>query len=164
MGDVPADQKVNDTHTIPPQHIGSVAPQTTQINPISVGSTKEAGPTIIRTEAAPEKHTENEQSSEQQESMEKKHEVKHKKDVPDIHPDAAAAGVQVAPSASPFPTIYDIKVPLLKDEEIEADLHKDFWTSARWLAEICKYILWQAHIRLKKIGGRVVRERMERPF
>jgi hypothetical protein len=53
-----------------------------------------------------------------------------------------------------------VKVPVYKDEQIVENLQKNFWTGARWLAEMCKYILWQAHIKLRKVGDKIVRERI----
>ena len=84
--------------------------------------------------------------------------IKVVKQIPKIPKDAASVGVAVAPSAKPFPTIYDVKVPIYTDEQIEQNLHKSFWTGARWLAEMCKYLLWQSHIKLKKIGNRIIRQ------
>lgn len=129
--------------------------------PISTGTTKEAGPSRSTQEVGSEQESSEEQSAEMSQEEEKKTEtIRHRKDIPDIHPDAAKAGLQVAPSASQFPTIYDVKVPVYKDEQILENLHKNFWTGARWLAELCKYILWQAHIRLRKVGNKIVRERI----
>lgn len=131
---------------------------------VSTATSKESGPTILRQEVSSENSSENNEVQSEHQEKEANKSIQHKKDIPDIHPDAAQAGLQVAPSASPFPTIYDIKVPLLKDEEIEKDLHLNFFSGGRWLAEICRYILWQAHIRLKRIGGKVVRERIPDRF
>jgi hypothetical protein len=48
----------------------------------------------------------------------------------------------------------------MADDEIERGLHEDVFTGKRWLAEICRYLLLQARIVLKKVGGKVVRERL----
>lgn len=129
--------------------------------PISTGATKESGPSRSSQEVGSEQDSSGEQSVEAPAEEEKKKEtVRHKKETPDIHPEAAKAGLQVAPSASQFPTIYDVKVPVYKDEQIVENLQKNFWTGARWLAEMCKYILWQAHIKLRKVGDKIVRERI----
>lgn len=131
------------------------------IVPVSTGATKETGPSRSSQELGSEQEASEEQSAEtSQEDEKKKEPIRRRKDIPDIHPDAAKAGLQVAPSASPFPTIYDVKVPVYKDEQIVENLHQNFWTGARWLAELCKYILWQAHIRLRKVGNKIVRERI----
>lgn len=142
-------------------------PPQTQVkyDPISVSTTKESGSAgMLRSEASVEHKADDEQKVEQNIEKDTKHEVKKTKEHPDIHPDAAKAGVQIAPAASPFPTIYDVKVPVLKDDEIEKNLHGSFWSGARWLAEVCKYILWQAHIKLRKVGNKTVRERISQPF
>lgn len=153
--------------SIPPQQtpVASlpVNPPAQQV-PLTVGATKEAGPTILKQEAGQEVGQEEEASAEKGAETERKREVKKRQDIPDIHPEAAKAGLQVAPSVSPFPSLYDVKIPVLKDEEVEKNLHSDFWTGARWLAELCKYILLQAHIRLKKVGNKIVRERVIEKF
>lgn len=141
----------------------SPSTQTPVPSPISVGATKEAGPSVSKVERHVEDGGEMERPPEQSMKHEQKR-MSQRKDIPDIHPDAAKAGLQVAPSASQFPTIYDVKVPVLKDDEIESNLHQSFWTGARWLAELCKYILWQAHIKLKRVGGKIVRERISEKF
>ena len=139
----------------------TIAPPLPPPTPISTGATKELGPSRSSQEAGSEQEVSEEQSTEASQEEEKKKEtIRHRKDIPDIHPDAAKAGLQVAPSVSPFPTIYDVKVPVYKDEQIVENLQQNFWTGARWLAELCKYILWQAHIRLRKVGNKVVRERI----
>jgi len=149
-----------------PDTMNSSTPTSSQITitpppPISTGATKESGPSRSSQEVGSEQETPAEQSAESSPEEEKKKEtIRHKKETPDIHPEAAKAGLQVAPSASQFPTIYDVKVPVYKDEQIVDNLQQNFWTGARWLAELCKYILWQAHIKLRKVGGKVVRERI----
>lgn len=151
--------------TIAPPSPPPPPPQQTSPSPISTGTTKESGPSRSAQEVGSEQESPEEQSAEaSQEEEKKKDTIRHRKDIPDIHPDAAKAGLQVAPSASVFPTVYDVKVPIYKDEQILDNLHKNFWTGARWLAELCKYILWQAHIRLRKVGDKIVRERIpEKP-
>lgn len=140
-------------------------PQPPTPPPISTAPTKESGPSRSSPEVGSEQDAPVEQTAEaSHENEKKKHSVKHKKETPDIHPDAAKAGLQIAPSASQFPTIYDIKVPIYKDDQIVQNLQANFWTGARWLAEVCKHILWQAHIRLRKVGDKVVRERIPEKF
>ncbi len=99
-----------------------------------------------------------EKQSEDSESEKGKNTTKFTPKIPSISKEAKDAGLDVAPSAKPFPTIYDVKVPIYNDVQIEENLHKSFWTGARWLAEICKYLLWQSHIKLKKIGGKIIRQ------
>lgn len=45
----------------------------------------------------------------------------------------------------------------LSDQSIEQGLHAPITSSFRWLAELCLYILKQAHLTLKKVHGRLVR-------
>lgn len=101
-----------------------------------------------------------ESTQEEERSSEEESDVQKSKTVgttPKISDEAKKAGLSVAPSARQFPTIYDIKVPIFTDEQIESNLHKSFWTGAKWLAELGKYILWQSGIELKKIGKKVIR-------
>jgi len=152
-----SEPKIPQNQSTPPNDVVAPPPPT----PISTGATKESGPSRSSQEVGSEQEASGEQSVEAPAEEEKKKEtVRRKKETPDIHPEAAQAGLQVAPSASQFPTIYDVKVPVYKDEQIVENLHKNFWTGARWLAEMCKYILWQAHIKLRKVGDKIVRERI----
>lgn len=99
----------------------------------------------------------NNESTVEEENNEKSG-VKPVRQTPKISKDAEKGGLSLAPSAKPFPTIYDVKVPIYTDEQIEQNLHKSFWTGARWLAEFCKYVLWQSHIKLKKVGSKIIRQ------
>ena len=153
--------ETNQDPSILSDDVATQLPPPTPVTPISTGATKESGPSRSSQEVGSEQDSSGEQSVEAPAEEEKKKEtVRHKKETPDIHPEAAKAGLQVAPSASQFPTIYDVKVPVYKDEQIVENLQKNFWTGARWLAEMCKYILWQAHIKLRKVGDKIVRERI----
>jgi hypothetical protein len=102
-----------------------------------------------------------ENSSEKSDGVSKEKRIKIKDPTQvSISDDAAKAGLTVAPTASfPDTSVYDIKLPVLTDEEIVQDLKKNPLTGARWLAELGKYILWKAHIQLRTIGGKVVRMR-----
>jgi len=163
MADTPNSTPISDLIDDAPP-VSTSSQTQVKYDPISMPSTKESGSAILRNEAHVEHQAEQEQNSEQNIEKQNKHEAQRTKENPDIHPEAAKAGVQIAPSASQFPTVYDVKVPILKDDEIEKNLHSNFWSGARWLAEMCKYILWQAHIRLRKVGGKTVRERVSQPF
>ncbi|HNQ31470.1 MAG TPA: hypothetical protein PKG71_02005 [Candidatus Woesebacteria bacterium] len=159
-----ADNSTSIVHLLDDTQKPASPPPPSSPAPISTGATKESGPGgAAKEQGKPSEIQEQPVEISTEQSKEKPH-IKHKKNIPDIHPDAAKAGLQVAPSASPFPTIYDIKVPVLSDEQIEQNLHKNFWTGARWLAELCKYLLLQAHVRVKKIGQKVVRERLPERF
>lgn len=144
----------DDVAVVPP----TVAPTST----VSYG--KESAPVSLTPEAAPAEEAGQEDESQGEvgkESSEKKKNPKIRMpgEPPSIDPDAAKAGLIVAPSASSFPSVYDVKVPLLTDEEIVKDLKTSPLTGTRWLAELGRYILRQAHISLKNIGGKIVRER-----
>lgn len=128
---------------------------------------KESSPLKLSTEVAssPEDGKEAESSEEnaKEESGEKSERPKIKQ-IPtnaQIDGEAAKAGLKAAPSATPFPSVYDVKVPLLSDEEIIKDLKESPLTGKRWLAELGKYILWQARIQLRKIGDKTVRQRRQ---
>ncbi|MFO0703424.1 MAG: hypothetical protein U0525_01740 [Patescibacteria group bacterium] len=103
-------------------------------------------------------NTKDNESSEDDIEAAEKSGVKVVRQTPKIPKEVKKEGVSVAPSAKPFPTIYDVKVPIYSDDQIEKNLHQSFWTGARWLAELCKYLLWQSHIKLKKIGSKVIRQ------
>lgn len=109
-------------------------------------------------EDTPEEETSPEDSKEEEKTGEKKR-IKIKQINPKIPDAAAQAGLKTAPSAAPFPSVYDVKVPLLTDEQIIEDLKTSPLTGTRWLAELANYILWKAHIQLRKIGDKVVRQR-----
>lgn len=144
------------TNSTAPQDVQkSNPPQTPQPQTSQVGKEFEPARSIPKEDIKPsEGGRDEEQSGEKSE----KPSVKEVKKIPEIPNDVKKAGLQVAPSAKPFPTIYDVKVPIYSDEQIESNLHKSFWTGARWLAELCTYLLWQSHIKLKKIGKKVIRQ------
>jgi len=136
------EQLINDKNTTPPSilHAG-----------------KESEPIRQKTESLiPAENAKDQENSSEQEGDESR--VKQIRQTPKIPKEAAKAGVAISPSARPFPTIYDVRVPIYTDEQIEQNLHKSFWTGARWLAELCKYLLWQSHIKLKKIGNKIIRQ------
>lgn len=56
-----------------------------------------------------------------------------------------------------FPTEKTIPLPL-SDEKIIKGLHQPITSSARWLATLALYILKQAHLSLRIIHGKVVRQ------
>lgn len=151
-------------HLLPtPADDAAVVPvATSPTSTVSYG--KETAPVTITPEAAPAEEVGQEEESQGEvgkESSEKKKNPKIRLpgESPSIDPDAAKAGLKVAPAASAFPSVYDVKVPILTDEEIVKDLKTSPLTGTRWLAELGRYILRQAHITLKNIGGKIVRER-----
>ena len=57
------------------------------------------------------------------------------------------------------PQFYDyqkVKLPLT-DDKVVTGLHAPLTSSIRWLATLAQFILWQSHIKLKVVGGKVVR-------
>ena len=58
-------------------------------------------------------------------------------------------------------TPFGPKLPLL-DEEIEKASHAPISSSLRWMATMCKYILWQSGITLVSAGGKLVRRLKKR--
>ncbi len=81
--------------------------------------------------------------------------VRTRKETIEIPPDLEELGVQ-ATETSRFSDLKQIKVPL-SDEEIEVGLKQPVTSSFRWLAELAKYLLAQAHIVLKTVHGHVMR-------
>lgn len=76
----------------------------------------------------------------------------------ELPPDMRNMGVTAAGAAQPVTAATTtIKLPL-SDDQIELALHAKVMQSIRWLAEWCVRQLKKAHIHLKKISGRVVRE------
>lgn len=54
----------------------------------------------------------------------------------------------------------DFKLPIdITDEKIVQGLDKPITSSWRWLAELCVYLLKQAHLGLKTVHGKIVRVR-----
>lgn len=69
---------------------------------------------------------------------------------------AQQLGVQATPSASSFTTQQSVKVPL-SDDKIVVGLKAPVTDSFRWLAELAVFILAQAHLQLKEVGGKITR-------
>jgi len=81
--------------------------------------------------------------------------VQARKETIEVPPDLQAMGV-TSQGTPMFPTFKKEKLPLT-DEKIMYGLHAPITSSIRWLAEICKYLLKQAHIGIKNIHGKVTR-------
>lgn len=73
----------------------------------------------------------------------------------ELPPDLKKLGLQ-AVSHSKFPKYKNIKLPI-SDEKIIVGKKAPITSSVRWLAEFAMYILAQAHLGLKVVGGRVIR-------
>lgn len=82
--------------------------------------------------------------------------VKIKPETIKIPPDLKKIGVQTPVSTPKVFTYQQIKTPI-PDEKIIQGLHAPITSSFRWLATLAVYILKMAHLRLKVIGGKVVR-------
>ena len=71
--------------------------------------------------------------------------------------DVARMGVQAVGPTQPVVFTGVIKLPLT-DDQIIVGLHAQIISSLRWLAEWCLRQLKKAHIHLKSMGGKTVRE------
>ena len=67
-------------------------------------------------------------------------------------------GVQALGMAQPVTTATTVQLPLT-DDQILTGLHAQIMTSLKWLAEWCIRQLKKAHVHLKNMGGKVVREK-----
>lgn len=64
-------------------------------------------------------------------------------------------GLQPVKSTS-FPTYNNIKLPI-SDEKVMEGLKAPVSASRRWLSEFAMFILRQAHLTLRSVGGKIVR-------
>lgn len=81
--------------------------------------------------------------------------VEVQKEEIDLPPPLPKMGVtQIGPS-TPI-AIPTISLPLT-DDKVVAGLGVSIWASLRWLAEWCLKQLKKAHIKLKKVHGRIIR-------
>jgi hypothetical protein len=148
---------LNQNHTPLPNKLGDS--QTT--SPITTSLGKELEPISIRSnETAPTVENNIEDLASINTKRQINPVVKKTQTHPNIPKEAKDAGLALSPSATHIPTIYDVKVPIFNDEQIETNLHKSFFTGARWLAEFCRYLLLQSHIRIKKIGDKIIRQKI----
>ena len=75
----------------------------------------------------------------------------------ELPPDIARMGVYATGSTQPVITAGTVQLPLT-DDQIIVGLHAQIISSLRWLAEWCIKQLKKAHIHLKSMGGKIVRE------
>lgn len=87
--------------------------------------------------------------------LEVKDYVEVRKDTIEVPPDLKKIGV-VSTGTTQFPAYQSIVLPM-SDEKVEAGLHAPITSSIRWFAELCLFILKQAHLTLKKIHGKIIR-------
>ncbi len=81
--------------------------------------------------------------------------VQEKKDDIEVPPELQKHGLKPVQSTQSIP-YQNIQLPL-PDEKVLEGLDKPVTSSYRWLAELAKFMLFQAHLQLKKVHGRVVR-------
>lgn len=74
----------------------------------------------------------------------------------DVPPDLQQMGVQAVSQQPTFPTLQTIHIPLA-DDKVYSGLHEPIYSSWRWLAELCRYLLEQGHAKLKNIHGKITR-------
>ncbi|OGK19906.1 hypothetical protein A3C23_04360 [Candidatus Roizmanbacteria bacterium RIFCSPHIGHO2_02_FULL_37_13b] len=81
--------------------------------------------------------------------------IKTRSETIDLPPDLKQIGV-TSVASSKFPNYKQVKLPI-SDEKVYRGLHSPITSSLRWLAELCFFILKQAHLKIKNIHGKVVR-------
>lgn len=81
--------------------------------------------------------------------------VQPKQETIKLPSDLTMLGLQPATSAQ-FSSYKNIKLPIT-DEKVVSGLKEPITSSRRWLSEFALYILSQAHLTLRTIGGKVVR-------
>lgn len=73
----------------------------------------------------------------------------------ELPPDLKKLGLS-ATKTTKFPKYKNIKLPL-SDEKIVVGMHAPVTSSIRWLATWATYLLAQAHLGLRTVGGKVIR-------
>lgn len=77
----------------------------------------------------------------------------------DLPPDMKKMGVTAVGAAQPvFDDTQTISLPLT-DDQIIVGLHAQIVSSLRWLAEWCIRQLKRAHVKLKTVHGKIIREK-----
>jgi hypothetical protein len=89
------------------------------------------------------------------EDKELDHFIDVRKDTIDISEKTDTLGVESTGTSS-FIGYNAIKLPI-SDDKVVKGLHAPISSSIRWLSEFCVYILRAAHLKLKKIHGKIVR-------
>lgn len=120
-------------------------------NPVSAGS-KEIEPTPTPTESV-ELHEIVAHESVPEEVQDY---IEVKKDHIELPSEVQEAGVEEITHTPSFPTYQQVKLPL-SDEAVISGLHAPVSSSKRWISEFARYLLWQAHLTLKVIHGKVTR-------
>lgn len=81
---------------------------------------------------------------------------KHSEQI-DLPPDVAKMGVEAVGPAQPVTHTGAVQLPI-SDDQVMTGLHAQILSSLRWLAEWSMRRLKLAHINLKKVGDKTVRE------
>ena len=115
----------------------------------SIGLPKEVEPVSIPTESL-----QMQESSEHQVSPEVKPYVQQRHETIKLPPDLTMLGLQPT-TASQFSSYKNVKLPI-SDEKVIKGLHDPINSSSRWLSEFAIFILRQAHLTLRIVGGKVI--------
>lgn len=83
--------------------------------------------------------------------------VVNRSDTIELPPDIRKMGVTASGPSQPVGIATSVTLPL-SDDQIVVGLHAQIVSSIRWLAEWCVKRLKKAHVHLKQLGGKVVRE------
>ena len=78
----------------------------------------------------------------------------------DVSEELEQTGVKAVTSTK-FPSYQNVKLPI-SDDRVIVGLKSPLNTSLRWLATYALYLLWQAHLQLKVVHGKVVRVMQKR--
>jgi hypothetical protein len=81
--------------------------------------------------------------------------VQPKQETIKLPPDLTKLGLQPVTTAQ-FSSYKNIKLPI-SDEKVVQGLKEPVTSSKRWLSEFAVYILKQAHLTLRTVGGKVIR-------
>ena len=85
--------------------------------------------------------------------------VEKQTEVIEVPADLQKMGVSATGPAQGHTTSTSVTLPLT-DDQIVVGLHAQIISSLRWLAEWCLKKLKQAHIHLKRIKGKIIREKV----
>jgi hypothetical protein len=116
----------------------------------STGALKEAEPILKSSET-----TQLQEAIEHEPIKEVKSFVHPKAETIKLPPDLKMLGLQPV-SNTQFQSYQNIKLPI-SDDKIIQGLHAPVSSSLRWLATLAVYILRLGHLRLKIVGGKVIR-------
>lgn len=81
--------------------------------------------------------------------------VQHRKETIQLPPEIEKLG-GVATGHTAYPTTNTVVLPL-SDDQVYKGLSAPLTSSIRWLAELCLFLLKQAHLTLKSVHGKIMR-------